>query len=300
MKILNMGSLNIDKVYTMDHFVTAGETLASKAMDTFPGGKGLNQAVALARAGAEVYAAGAIGPDGQFLVDILKESGANVDHIQHLTGVDTGHAIIQLDPSGQNCIITAPGANGQLSEEYIDATLSHFGPGDLLLLQNETNNIPYMMKKAKERGLQIAINASPINEALFQYPLELVDYFIINEIEGQAIAGTQETDFNRILDALLAKYPHTAVVLTLGSDGVLYGKGSDRASHGIFKVKAVDTTAAGDTFCGYFLACLAKGFEPQEALRTASMASAITVSGKGAAVSIPTWDQVMEFGKAQN
>jgi len=295
MRILNIGSLNIDKVYTMDHFVTAGETLASRHMDTFPGGKGLNQSVALARAGAEVCAAGAIGPDGQFLVDILRDSGANVDHVQLLPEVDTGHAIIQVDPSGQNCIITAPGANGQLSEAYIDETLSHFGAGDLLLVQNETNNIPYMMKKAKERGLKIAINASPINEALFRYPLELVDYFIINEIEGQAIAGTQETDFDRILDALLSKYPQTAVVLTLGGDGVLYGKGSDRARHGIFKVTAVDTTAAGDTFCGYFLACLAKGLEPQEALRVSSAASAITVSGKGAAVSIPTWDKVQEF-----
>lgn len=295
MKILNIGSLNIDKVYTMDHFVTAGETLASRNMETFPGGKGLNQAVALARAGAEVYAAGAIGPDGQFLVDILRQSGANVDCVQLLSEVDTGHAIIQLDPSGQNCIITAPGANGQLSEAYIDETLSRFGPGDLLLVQNETNNIPYMMKKAKERGLQIAINASPINEALFTYPLELVDYFIINEIEGQAIAGTQETDFNGILNALLKKFPQTAVVLTLGGDGVLYGKGADRAQHGIFKVTAVDTTAAGDTFCGYFLASLSKGLEPQEALRVSSAASAITVSGKGAAVSIPTWDQVQEF-----
>jgi ribokinase len=295
MKILNIGSLNIDKVYAMDHFVAAGETLASKTMDTFPGGKGLNQAVAAARAGAEVYAAGAIGPDGQFLVDILRQSGANVDHVQLLDQVDTGHAIIQVDPSGQNCIITAPGANGQLSEAYIDETLSHFGAGDLLLVQNETNNIPYMMKKARERGLKIAINASPINEALFTYPLELVDYFIINEIEGQAIAGTQETDYEKILEALLKKFPQTAVVLTLGGEGVLYGKGSHRARHGIFKVTAVDTTAAGDTFCGYFLASLSKGLEPQEALRFSSAASAITVSGKGAAVSIPTWEQVERF-----
>lgn len=295
MKILNIGSLNIDKVYTMDHFVTAGETLASRNMETFPGGKGLNQAVALARAGAEVYAAGAIGPDGQFLVDILRQSGANVDCVRLLPEADSGHAIIQVIPSGQNCIITAPGANGMLSEAYIDETLSHFGPGDLMLVQNETNNIPYMMKKAKERGLQIAINASPINEALFTYPLELVDYFIINEIEGQAIAGTQETDYEKILEALLKKFPQTAVVLTLGGEGVLYGKGADRARHGIFKVTAVDTTAAGDTFCGYFLASLAKGLEPREALRFSSAASAITVSGKGAAVSIPTWEQVERF-----
>lgn len=295
MKILNLGSLNIDKVYTVDHFVSAGETLTSQHMDTFPGGKGLNQSVALARAGAEVYAAGAVGPDGGFLVDILRDSGANVDHLLRLTDADTGHAIIQVEPSGQNCIIIAAGANGCLSEEYIDATLNSFGPGNLLLLQNETNNIPYIMEQAKAKGLQIAINASPITPALLRYPLELVDYFIINEIEGQAIADIQETDYERILEALLQKFPQTAVVLTLGSQGVLYGKGSERARHGIFKVTAVDTTAAGDTFCGYFLASLAKGLEPQEALRISSAASAIAVSGKGAAVSIPTWTQVQEF-----
>lgn len=299
MKILNIGSLNIDKVYAMDHFVAAGETLASRSMDTFPGGKGLNQSVALARAGAEVYAAGAVGPDGQFLVDILRQSGANVDHILHLTDVDTGHAIIQVNPSGQNCIITAPGANGRLSEEYIDATLDSFGPGDLLLLQNETSNIPYIMRRAKERGLRVAINASPITPGLLSCPLELVDYFIINELEGQAIAGIQDTDFEKILDSLLNKFPQTAVVLTLGGEGVLYGKGDHRARHGIFKVNAVDTTAAGDTFCGYFLASLSKGLEVEEALRVSSAASAIAVSGKGAAVSIPTWDQVEEFLKKQ-
>ena len=296
MKILNLGSLNIDKVYTMDHFVSAGETLASKHMDTFPGGKGLNQSVALARAGAEVYAAGAVGPDGQFLIDILRESGAHVEHVQLLSDTDTGHAIIQLDPSGQNCIITAPGANGQLSEAYIDKTLSHFGAGDLLLLQNETNNIPYAMKKAKQQGLKVAINASPITLALFQYPLELVDYFIINEIEGQAIAGTAETNYEKILEALLKKFPQTTVVLTLGSEGVLYGKGADRARHGIFRVTAVDTTAAGDTFCGYFLASVARGLPAAEALRMASLASALAIGVKGAANSIPGWAEVEQYG----
>lgn len=297
MKILNIGSLNIDKVYSVPHFVSAGETLTAGHMDVFPGGKGMNQSVALARAGAETYAAGAVGQDGQFLVKLLSDSGANVEHLQVLEGADTGHAIIQLVPEGQNCIIISAGTNGLLSEEYIDKTLSGFGAGDLLLMQNETNNIPYAMKKAKERGMKIAFNASPIAPELFEYPLELVDYFIINEIEGQAIAGTQETDHEKILEALLEKFPQATVVLTLGGDGVLYGQGSHRARHGIFKVPVVDTTAAGDTFCGYFLASLAKGLSPEEALHNASMASALAIGVKGAAVSIPTWDQVQEFGK---
>ncbi len=297
MKILNIGSLNIDKVYSVEHFVSAGETLTAGHMDTFPGGKGLNQSIALARAGAEVYAAGAVGTDGAFLTQLLKESGAHVEHLQTLEGVPTGHAVIQLIPKGQNCIIISAGANGLLSEEYIDRTLSHFGPGDLLLMQNETNNVSYAMRRAKERGMKIAFNASPVGPELFQYPLELVDWFLINEIEGQAIAGTEETDYEKILEALLARFPQAAVVLTLGSQGVLYGKGSERARHGIYKVPVVDTTAAGDTFCGYFLASLAKGLSPQEALHTASMASALAIGVKGAAVSIPTWAEVERFGQ---
>lgn len=298
MKILNIGSLNIDKVYAVPHFVAAGETLTAERMDTFPGGKGLNQSVALARAGADVWAAGAAGTDGQFLVDLLRQSGVHVEFLQTRTDVDTGHAIIQLDSQGQNSIIISAGANGVLDEAYVDSVLAHFGPGDLLLTQNETSCGPHAMKKAKERGMQIAFNASPINDDLPSYPLELVDWFLINELEGQAIAGIQETDPNKVLEALLVKFPQSAVVLTLGGDGVLCGKGADRFAHGVFKVPVVDTTGAGDTFCGYFLASLAKGLDPQEALHTASMASALAIGVKGAAVSIPTWAQVQDFRAA--
>lgn len=296
MRILNIGSLNIDKVYAVDHFVQAGETLTAGHMDTFPGGKGLNQSIALARAGAEVWAAGAVGEDGAFLTQLLRESGANTDLIETLPDTATGHAIIQLIPQGQNCIIILGGANRALTEASIDRALEKFGPGDLLLLQNETNLVPYAMERAKARGMLLALNPSPIDDALFAYPLKLVDYFILNEIEGQAIAGIPESEPDQVMEALLQKFPQSAVVLTLGGDGVRYGKGQDRFSHGIFKVPVVDTTAAGDTFCGYFLACLAKGMEPREALRTASMASALAIGVKGAAVSIPTWEEVQTFG----
>lgn len=297
MKILNIGSLNIDKVYAVDHFVRAGETLTAGHMDTFPGGKGLNQSIALARAGAEVWAAGAIGRDGQFLSELLSQSGAHTELLETLSDTDTGHAIIQLVPQGQNCIIISGGANRALTQAYVDRALEGFGAGDLLLVQNETNLVPYAMKKAKERGLKIVLNPSPIDEALFSYPLELVGYFILNEIEGQAVAGISAQDPDQVMDALLQKFPQAAVVLTLGGDGVRYGKGAERFSHGVFPVSVVDTTAAGDTFCGYFLACLARAMEPQTALCTASMASALAIGVKGAAVSIPTWAQVQAFGE---
>ncbi len=296
MKILNIGSLNIDKVYSVDHFVQAGETLTAPHAETFSGGKGMNQSIALARAGAEIYAAGAVGSDGEFLVELLKDSGANVEHLQILPSAPTGHAIIQLVPSGQNSIIISAGANGALTETYIDDTLSHFGPGDLLLLQNETSNVPYAMKKARELGLKVAFNASPITAQIFEYPLELVDYFIINEIEGQAIAGCEETGHQAILAALAARFPKAVIVLTLGKDGVLYHSGEEEASHGVYASTVVDTTAAGDTFCGYFLASVARGLPAAEALRMASLASALAIGVKGAANSIPGWAEVEQYG----
>lgn len=298
MKILNLGSLNIDKVYSVEHFVAAGETLSAAKMETFSGGKGLNQSVALARAGAQVWHAGAIGPDGAGLKALLGEAGVDTSLLQTLDTV-TGHAIIQLTPAGQNCIIISAGANGELSEEYIDSALAGFGPGDLLLLQNEVNNVPYAMRKAKEKGLLIAFNASPISSALLDYPLELVDYYLINEVEGKALAGekAQGQDNEAILAALTARFPGAAIVLTVGKDGVLYQRGGVRARHGIYRVKVEDTTAAGDTFCGFFLAGVAKGLPAEECLRVASLASSLAVSCKGAANSIPTWQQAVEFGE---
>lgn len=295
MKILNLGSLNIDKVYSVPHFVAPGETLTASRLETFAGGKGLNQSVALARAGARVYAAGAIGPDGKFLVDLLRDSGANVDRIQHFVDVPTGHAIIQVVPQGQNCIIISAGANGEITEGYIDDALEGLGPGDLLLLQNEVSCVPYAIRAAKALGLSVAFNPSPIDDALFGYPLDLVDWFILNEIEGKALAGMDSEDCSLILDALLAKFPQSAVVLTLGSEGVLYGKGQERLSHRACKVPVADSTAAGDTFCGFFLASLSKGLTPDQALEKATLAAALAIQKKGAAPSIPTWEEVEIF-----
>ena len=296
MKILNLGSLNIDKVYSVEHFVSAGETISSSKMETFSGGKGLNQSIALARAGAEVYHAGAIGADGEGLRALLEESGVHAEYLQTLDTV-TGHAVIQLTPKGQNCIIISAGANGELTESYIDGVLEHFAPGDLLLVQNETNNVAYAMRQAKWKGMKIAFNASPISEALLGYPLELVDYYLINEVEGKALAGGEESGNEEILAGLKARFPEAAIVLTVGKDGVLYQYKDERASHGIYDVPVADTTAAGDTFCGYFLACVAKGLPAAEGLRMASLASSLAVSKKGAANSIPTWDEVTSFGK---
>lgn len=295
MKILNYGSLNYDKVYQVPHFVQEGETLLSLEYQEFLGGKGLNQSLALARAGAEVYHAGAVGRDGQALMEVLEQSGVNTQYLQQLDGV-SGHAIIQKC-NGLNCIIVFGGANQQVTRPQLTAVLDNFGEGDLLLLQNETSNVDFAITQAKKRGMLVAFNASPITPALLKYPLDLVDYFLVNEVEGKALAGENSEDFHVILDALAARFPNAHIVLTIGSNGVLYRDSSLTTSHKCYPVEVADTTAAGDTFTGYFLASLARGYDIDKCLATASMAGAISVSRNGASTSIPTMEEVAAFAK---
>lgn len=290
MKILNFGSLNIDYVYSVDHFVRPGETLSSEKLELFCGGKGLNQSIAMARAGAPVFHAGKIGKEGSMLTNILKKSGADISNVE-ISDKITGHAIIQVDASGQNCILLHGGANIDIGVDFIDKVLSKFEAGDILLSQNETNNIPSLLKKAHEKGLIIAYNPSPIDKNITSYPLECVKYFILNEIEGNALTG--KTEPQKIADELLRKYPKSAVVLTLGKHGVFYKDENESITHGTYKVKRIDTTGAGDTFTGYFLAGVYGGLDTKEILRRASVASSIAVSRKGASASIPTLDEVL-------
>lgn len=162
MKILNFGSLNIDYVYTVGHFVQPGETVRSEKLEQFCGGKGLNQSIALARAGASVWHAGKVGVDGEMLVEALQKAGVDTAYVEQSTK-RTGHAVIQVDASGQNCILLHSGANADLDETMIDRVLAHFGQGDILLVQNEQNNLPYVMEQAHAHGLLIACNPSPID-----------------------------------------------------------------------------------------------------------------------------------------
>lgn len=289
MKVLNFGSLNLDMVYAMDHIVRGGETFAADRLDKFPGGKGLNQSVALAKAGAEVYHAGNIGPDGELLMKTLREAGVHTEHVRTLEG-SSGHAVIQVDRSGENSIILYTGTNGQVSPEQIDAVLADFTAGDYLVLQNEINRVDVIIRKASQRGMRIVLNPSPMDERITRLPLELVDLFLLNEIEGEAITGCQEPE--KILDCLARRFPKARVVLTLGSKGSVYMEGTERIYQPIFHVQAVDTTAAGDTFTGFFISTLLRGGTPAEALEVAAKASAIAVSRQGAAPSIPTWDEV--------
>lgn len=290
MKIYNLGSLNIDYVYQMPHFVQPGETISSTRLDTFPGGKGLNQSVALGKAGATVIHGGFANKNDSWLVDVLKN--ANVD-VSHLGAVDlpSGHAIIQVDPSGQNNIILFSGANYCFTPEYIENVLAAADPGDIILLQNEINDLATIFEVAHKKGLQIALNPSPFDTKLLDLPLEYVTWWICNEIEGQELSGKSEP--SDILDELYARYPHSNIVLTLGSEGCLFKNSELSLFQPAHKVKAIDTTAAGDTFTGYFLGMVAAGNGIAEALQVAAKASAIAVTREGASVSIPFAHEVL-------
>lgn len=289
MKIYNLGSLNIDYVYSVDHFVMAGETLSSAAMQTFPGGKGLNQSIALARAGAQVIHGGAAGGDGAFLLGIMRESGVDVSRIKR-TDTPTGHAIIQVDKAGQNCILLFAGANHEIDREYIESFLSDAESGDILLLQNEISALDVIFEVAHGKGVDIAFNPSPFSDSLLDLPLEYVKYWFCNEIEGASLFG--EGTPSEIAEAFIKKYPDANLILTLGGEGSVFKNKDEYVEHPIYPVKVVDTTAAGDTFTGYFIASVAEGKAPGAALDISSVASSVTVSRMGAAVSIPYANEI--------
>lgn len=293
MKMVVFGSLNIDKTYTVTDFVRPGQTISAAKMEQFCGGKGFNQAIALRRAGNEVFFAGAVGQDGGMLQDNLDRNGIDRRYVKQ-TGGATGHAIIQLDAKGQNCIIILAGANGEITPEDVESTLAGFGAGDLIVLQNEISCVELILRRAHEKGMIVAFNPSPYDEKIAACNMACVDYLLVNETEGAAMVGVDAPE--AILDALHARYPHLNVVLTLGGDGSIFqSSDGQRFACGVHPVQAVDTTAAGDTFTGYFLSERLRHGEADRALRMASVAAGIAVSRKGAEPSIPMLSEVKDI-----
>lgn len=293
MKILNFGSLNVDYVYSVDYFVRAGETLKVNSREVLPGGKGMNQSVALARAGAEVYHAGCIGADGAFLRALLNKNGVDTTLLRTIDGMQ-GHTIIQVDSKGENCILLYGGTNRQISQEQIDETLAHFGASDWLVLQNEVNNLPRIVDAAYARDMKIVLNPSPYEEGLKAVDFGKLSWLLVNEVEACQCSGSDEPE--RAWDMLHTRYPELSVLITLGSAGSIAHQVTpeeiDTVRQQAFKAEAVDTTAAGDTFTGYFIGGLAEGRPLAQCMLRASAASAISVTRMGAAVSIPKKEEV--------
>ena len=297
MKVICFGSLNIDYTYKVDHFVQKGETLSSDSLQVFSGGKGLNQSIALAKAGVETWHAGSIGEDGRFLLKQMEDAGVNTDCVTILSDTRTGNAIIQNDKEGDNCILLYGGANQAITRGQVDEVMGRCEKGDFLVLQNEINELTYIVEQAHEKGLKIVLNPSPMNEKIRKLPLAYVDFFMLNEIEaGQILNREIQEGFDKeeLGRALMECFPNAVIVLTLGKEGAVYMDQNETFTQSSYKVKAVDTTAAGDTFTGYFIGGILRGLPVREAMDMASRASAIAVTRLGASPSIPVLKEVEE------
>ena len=291
MKIVNFGSCNVDYVYSLDSIVIPGETKASEFLEVFPGGKGLNQSIAAAKAGADVCHVGLIGEDGSFLRDVLTDGGVDTSYLDEV-GVRSGHAIIQVSKNGQNSIILYAGANHALTEEKIDSVIRSLSGDDIVMLQNETNLVDHIIDKAYEAGLRIVFNPAPFSENLCSIDCDKITYLILNEVEIQGLGGKDSVE--DALCYLSSKYKKTNIILTLGGDGCAYIENGEVRRSAAYDVTAVDTTAAGDTFIGYFVAEISRGGEVSESVSIAQAAAALSVTKMGASVSIPSREQVIE------
>lgn len=288
MTVYNLGSINVDLLYSVPHLPTAGETLAAHEMQQFLGGKGANISVAAARAGAEVRHIGAVGQDGGWTLERLNRYGVRTDQISTIDA-PTGHAIIAVDPEGENLIILLGGANQKLTVDQVISSLTQAEPGDFLVLQNETNAQGFAARRAHERGLKVCYVAAPFDVQAVEHVLPHSDILILNAVEAEQLeAATGQNP-----DAL----PVQDVIVTLGAEGVRHydNAAGHTHSHPAHKVPVLDTTGAGDTFAGYLVAGLDQGMTMAEALAQAQIAAALMVGRTGTADVIPTLSEVNSF-----
>lgn len=294
-RILVLGSLNFDNIYTVPHITQPGETLSSLALNIRLGGKGYNQAVAARQSGAEVWLAGMVGEDGQAFVAACNRLGIHTDYLEINEHCKTGHAIIQVNQEAENSILLHGGANQELTQTYIDWVLSHFGKDDYILLQNEVNNMEYIINRAYDLGIRIVLNPSPFDNRIARCDIKKVSWLFVNEIEAKQIAGNLPED--KLLEVLHFKYPDSSIVLTLGGNGADCFMRGTKFHQKAFPVKPVDTTGAGDCFSGYFIGLLTDIQSGRKALRVSAAAAALCITKDGAAESIPTIIEVMSFIK---
>lgn len=296
MTIFNFGSINIDHVYQVPHFVRPGETLTSSHYQKILGGKGANQSIALAKAKCQVVHVGAISQQDNALLNELSDCGINTQHVAQLE-TPTGHAIIQVNQDAENAIVLFAGANHALTQVQIDDVMQQSNDDDWVLLQNETNHIESIISSAKTRGLTIAYNPAPMDKQLVTSVINNIDILIVNEVEAMDLLNVASIDDAK--RKLQQDYAHLIVIMTLGAQGVCYIHGDELIEVAAYNVAAVDTTAAGDTFIGYCLSGLMAKQDIKHILSTACGASAICVTRTGASSSIPSFDEVTQFIQGQ-
>lgn len=288
MTIWNLGSVNADMVYRLPHLPEPGETLAALDFQKGLGGKGANISVAGVRAGSQVEHIGAVGTDGIWMRDRLAGYGVGTGHLD-VTGDVSGHAIIAVDPEGENQIIILPGANRAIDASGLTDVLARAMPGDIAVCQNETSAQDGFLDMARQRGLRVAYVAAPFTVDAVQEVLPFIDLLVLNAVEAaQLEAG---------LGIVLNRLPVANIVVTLGADGCRWIETVSAETHDFPapKVESVDSTGAGDTFAGYLLAGLDQGMTMEAALGLSLRAGAVMVTRFGTADVIPTRDEVAAF-----
>ena len=294
MKILNFGSVNIDSYFRVDHISRPGETISSKTCDKRPGGKGLNQSVALSKVSDNIYHAGLFGKDGNIIKELFKENNIDTSFFKQSSS-DTGNALVQVDKNGENSIVLYKGANFDIDKDFINEVLDNFSHDDVLVLQNEICLVPYIVDKAYEKGMQICLNPSPINEAIFEIDFSKLKFLILNETEAKDISKKHNKD--DIVSYFRENYPNLKLILTLGSNGSIYFDNDNIINQKAYLVDSIDTTGAGDTFMGYFVGSFFKNKNIKKSLDIASIASALACTKNGASSSIPSLKEVEDFKK---
>jgi len=289
--IYNLGSINIDHFYRVPHLVSPGETLAAESYSVGLGGKGANQSVAAARAGAVVRHIGGVGPQA-WPIGRLEALGVDCGFVERLE-IATGHAIISVDGAGENAIILFAGANRAFGEGVIKAALAGSDANDTLLIQNETAHQVVAAQLAQKRGMRVIYSAAPFEVSAVRAVLPYITVLALNAVEAAQLSAALDTD----LDDL----PVDEVLVTRGAQGAEWRdlRGGDRAVQPSFRVEAVDTTGAGDTLAGYFAAARDEGLVPQAALRLASAAAAVKVTRAGTAEAVPARAEVEAFMKGR-
>jgi len=293
------GSLNADLVSYVDELPKPGETRHGKRFLTAPGGKGLNQAIAAARAGAEVSIVGAVGADnyGRWLIETAKVEGIETDSVLEFGQHSTGIALVSVDDRGENSIITIAGAN-----LYADPNLLQISPGDIVLAQLETSIVSVLaaFRIAKEAGAITILNPAPATPIPTEL-LSLTDLLIPNEHEAAQISGIDTNDDDGALaaaNALLGS-GSKACLITLGARGALLVNADGAFFQPAFKTDPLDTTAAGDAFCGAFAAALASGESQKSALSFAAAAGSLATTVEGAVPSLPNKDAILGLLQGQ-
>lgn len=304
-RIAVVGSSNVDLIMKMDRLPKVGESVTDAEFKQTFGGKGANQAYAAALAGGEVTFVSCVGDDpyGAQVIENMRGCGANVDHIYIEPGVATGTALIMIGEAGRNYISVAPGANYKLTAQHVAQASAAIDAADMLVLQYEVPvpTIVAAAERAAAQGKPVMLNLAPprpIDDAL----LRLLTYFVVNETEAAFVLGfnvDSDANVRRAADALRAKGAAN-VIITLGEQGAFVAGPSGGAYAPSFKVEAIDSTAAGDTFCGAFAVALLEGRAPMDAARFANAAAAITVTRIGAQAAVPTRAEIDAFLQARS